>query len=105
MSKIVFAYVGIFCLLVLVSANTISVTLKQMYPSAKLANASDSAEERHVPSPVEEDPTLEEDEETSKLVPHITAASYFYDAGASEYITHFLTSFHFLEIISPPPQA
>jgi len=103
MAKVIFSYVAIFCLLILVSANTITTALKKTYTTECASGLADEAEELPVPSPVEED-TTGEDDETSKLVPHhahYASGRYF---KKLDHANHFLTSFHFLEIISPPPQ-
>ena len=103
MAKILFSYVAIFCLLILVSANTITTSLKKSNANECAASLADDSEDQPVPSPVEED-TTGEDDETSKLVPHnanYTSARYL---KKLDHTNHFLTSFHFLEIISPPPQ-
>lgn len=103
MAKIVFSYVAIFCLLILVSANTITTSLKKTFASECVADLGDEAEDQPVPTPVEED-TTGEDDETSKLVPQHTQHPSAALAGNLHHANHFLTSFHFLEIISPPPQ-
>ena len=103
MVKIIFSYVAIFCLLILVSANTITITLKNTFATACAADLADDVEDQSVPSPVEED-TTSEDDETSKLVPHYAHHPSGVLSGKLLETNYFLTSFHFLEIISPPPQ-
>ncbi|MCW5912722.1 MAG: hypothetical protein KIT62_16755 [Cyclobacteriaceae bacterium] len=102
MTKIVFSYVAIFCLLILVSANTITTSLKRTN-ATECADLAEEAEDQQVPSPVEEDTS--EDDENSKLIPHHTHGAACAWSGKLTRVGHFLTSFHFLEIISPPPQA
>lgn len=103
MAKIIFSYVAIFCLLILVSANTITTSLKKTFATECVADLAVETEDQPVPSPVEED-TAGEDDETSKLVPHHAHHSSEVLSGKLHHTNYFLTSFHFLEIISPPPQ-
>ena len=103
MAKIILAYVAIFCLLILVSANSITTSLKKTFATECVADLADEAEDQPVPAPLEED-TTGEDDETSKLVPHHAQHPSGALAGKLHHANHFLTSFHFLEIISPPPQ-
>lgn len=103
MAKSIFSYVAIFCLLILISANTITTSLKKTFAKECVAGMADEAEDQPVPSPVEED-TTGEDDETSKLVSHHVHYSSGALASKLHQTNHFLTSFHFLEIISPPPQ-
>lgn len=102
MGKIVMAYVAIFCLLILVSANSITTSLKQ----SKIANSGmceEEIEDIPVPAPVEED--TNEDDGPTKLIFHSMVFHSFAATRKAVATNYFLTSFHFLEIISPPPQA
>jgi hypothetical protein len=103
MAKIIFSYVAIFCLLFLVSANIITTSLKKATATECACDLTDETDEQPVPSPVEED-TTGEDDETSKLVPHDVRHTSWALSGKLHHSNQFLTSFHFLEIISPPPQ-
>lgn len=103
MAKIIFSYVAIFCLLILVSANTITTSLKKTFAKECVADQADETEDQPVPTPVEED-TTGEDDETTKLVPHYAHHPTETLSGKLHQTNRFLTSFHFLEIISPPPQ-
>ncbi len=103
MAKIVFCYVAIFCLLILVSANTIATSIKKINATECPTDLADEGEDLPVPSPVEED-TTGEDDETSKLAPHHIHYSSLAVTTKLNTSSHFLTGFHFLEIISPPPQ-
>jgi len=105
MIKITFCYVSIFCLLILISANTITTTVGNGSVSSIVPDTNGEGEPQDTtnPSPIEED-TSGHDDETSKIAP-------LYQINTSEpstqnltFSNHFLTSFHFLEIISPPPQ-
>lgn len=94
-------YVAILCLLILVSANTITTSIKQNM--AQSGMSTEEIEDIPVPAPVEED--TNEDDEPTKLFFH---SLIFHNLVASQKglaTDQFLTSFHFLEIISPPPQA
>jgi len=99
MAKIVFSYVAIFCLLILVSANTITTSLKKT-TTTECADLGDDSEDIPVPSPVEEDNTGED----IKLGPQQTHLAVNRSSSKLIFSNCFLTSFHFLEIISPPPQ-
>lgn len=101
MAKIVFSYVAIFCLLILVSANTITTSIKKAN-AIECADLAEETETQQIPSPVEED--ISEDDETSKLIPNHTYNAANINSGKLSLSGHFLTSFQFLEIISPPPQ-
>jgi hypothetical protein len=106
MIKIAFCYVSIFCLLILISANAITTTVENRSVNTILVDLNEEGETQDTtnPSPLEED-TSGHDDETSKI-------ASLYHINISEpssqnliFSNHFLTSFHFLEIISPPPQA
>lgn len=103
MAKVIFAYVAIFCLLILVSANTITTSLKKTFATACVADLADEEADQPVPVPLEED-TTGEDDETSKLIPQHAQHPSRVLSGKLHHANHFLTSFHYLEIISPPPQ-
>jgi hypothetical protein len=105
MIKIAFCYVSIFCLLILISANAITTSVENRSVNSILVDLNEEGKTQDTtnPSPLEED-TSGHDDETSKLVS-------LYPINSSEpstedliFSNHFLTSFHFLEIISPPPQ-
>jgi hypothetical protein len=100
MVKVVFVSL-ITCLLILQSANSIVPALKKIFvPGCKV----DFTEgEDPFSSPIEED-TSGEDDETFKLIPQHTPQVSGRSSSKPTYTNHFSTSFHFLEIISPPPQ-
>jgi hypothetical protein len=102
MAKVIFSFVAISCLLILISANTIT-SMQKTFAKECAASPADEAEDQTVPSPVEED-TTGEDDETSKLASHQVHYPSQILAGTLQNENHFRTSFHFLEIISPPPQ-
>ncbi|HNT50637.1 MAG TPA: hypothetical protein PLM56_03905 [Cyclobacteriaceae bacterium] len=102
MVKIVFSYVAIFCLLILVSANTITTSIKKAN-AIECADLAEETETQQVPSPVEED--ISEDDENSKLLSGHANTAGNINSQKLSLAGHFLTDFHFLEIISPPPQA
>lgn len=103
MAKIAFSYLAIFCLLLLASANTITTSIKKE-ASKEICTDAERGNDQPVPSPSEED-TAEEDDDTSKLFSLYQVYSYANCERDLILGSHFLTSFHFLEIISPPPQA
>ena len=105
MIKVVLSYVSIFCLLILVSANTITTSLEKKVANTISIDWSEegSAEEETTPTPIEED-TSGQDDETSKLVSLYRINTTIRASQNRIFSSHFLTSFHFLEIISPPPQ-
>jgi hypothetical protein len=100
MIKVVFVSI-IVCLLILQSANSIMPTLKKIFISDCVVDLTGG--EDQLPSPMEED-TSGEDDETFKLIPQHTHQVSGNASGKLTYTNHFSTSFHFLEIISPPPQ-
>lgn len=102
MAKIAFSYLAIFCLLLLVSANAITTSIKKEASKEVCAEVESSADQS-APSPAEED-TAEEDDDTSKLFSLYQVNSYANCERDLILGGHFLTRFHFLEIISPPPQ-
>lgn len=99
----VFPYIGIFCLLLLVSANAITTSVGSNSTYTCQANADGDSDQTPVPSPVEED--ISEDDETSKLQSGYSYKAFRFHFLNPFFTDHFLTSFHYLEIISPPPQA
>lgn len=105
MVKIAFCYVSMFCLLILISANTITTTVENGALSSILVDINEDGETEDTtnPSPLEED-TSGHDDETSKLASLYQINSSEPSAQNLIFSNHFLTSFHFLEIISPPPQ-
>lgn len=105
MVKIAFCYVSMCCLLILISANTITTSVETGPVSSILLDidSEGDAEDPTNPSPLEED-TNGHDDETSKLVSLYQIASSEPSTQNLIFANHFLTSFHFLEIISPPPQ-
>lgn len=105
MVKIALCYVSIFCLLILISANTITTSVVNGSVSSILIDINEDGETQDTtnPSPLEED-TSGHDDETSKLVSLYQINSSAPFAQNLFFSNHFLTSFHFLEIISPPPQ-
>jgi hypothetical protein len=106
MVKIVLTYVSIACLLILVMANTITTSIQTKVVTTNLVDWNEDSErdKQANPSPVEED-TSGLDDETSKLISLYTVYSAARSTTGMISSNHFLTSFHFLEIISPPPQA
>lgn len=99
----VFPYIGIFCLLLLVSANAITTTIGDQEAYACQTSADGDSDQPSVPSPVEED--VSEDDEASKLQSGYSYYTFQFSFLNQFLENHFLTSFHYLEIISPPPQA
>lgn len=106
MVKIVLTYVSIACLLILVMANTITTSIQTKVATTNLIDWNEDGEpdKQANPSPVEED-TSGLDDETSKLISLYCVYSAARSTAGIISSNHFLTSFHFLEIISPPPQA
>lgn len=103
MAKIAFSHLAIFCLLLLASANTITTSIKKE-SGKEICTDTERGDDQTVPSPAEED-TAEEDDDTSKLFSLYQVNSNMDKERNLILGDHFLTSFHFLEIISPPPQA
>jgi len=105
MTRIVLSYVSIFCLLILVSANTITTSLEKKQCSMSMIDWSEEGdtEEQTNPTPIEED-TSGQDDDTSKLVSLYLSNLSKHSVESLIFSSCFLTSFHFLEIISPPPQ-
>jgi hypothetical protein len=106
MVRIVLTYVSIACLLILVMANTITTSLQTKAVTTNLIDWNDDGEPDKLanPSPVEED-TSGLDDETSKLISLYTVYTVTRSTANIISSSHFFASFHFLEIISPPPQA
>lgn len=104
MAKTIFSYVAVCCLLVLISANAINISLKKRNLTTDcVADLADEPEDKPVPLPLEED-TTGEDDESSRLVSQQPPPLIAPLSGKLHYANYFLTSFHYLEIISPPPQ-
>jgi hypothetical protein len=105
MVKIVSTYISIFCVLLVVMANTITTSIQTKTVTTNLIDWSEEETDKQTtPSPVEEDPN-ELDDETSKLISLYTLYTAARSTRSIISSNNFLTSFHFLEIISPPPQA
>ena len=106
MAKIVLTYVSISCLLILVMANTITTSIQTKAVTTNLIDWNEDGEpdKQTNPSPVEED-NSGLDDETSKLISLYSVYTATRSTTSIIFSNNFLTSFHFLEIISPPPQA
>jgi len=87
-------------------ANTITTSIQTKVVTTNLVDWNEDGEpDRQAnPSPVEED-TSGTDDETLKLISLYTVYTAARSTASMISSNHFLTSFHFLEIISPPPQA
>lgn len=87
-------------------ANTITTSLQTKAVTTNLIDWNDDGEpdKQANPSPVEED-TSGLDDETSKLISLYTVYTVTRSTANIISSSHFFASFHFLEIISPPPQA
>jgi len=87
-------------------ANTITTSLQTKAVTTNLIDWNDDGEpdKQANPSPVEED-TSGLDDETSKLISLYTVYTVTRSTANIISSSHFFVSFHFLEIISPPPQA
>lgn len=99
----VFPYLGILCLLLLVSANAITSTIGDQNQCSCQTGADRDSDQPSVPSPVEED--VSEDDETSKLQSEYFDYAFQFIFLNQFFADYFLPSFHYGEIISPPPQA
>lgn len=94
---------AILCLLMLVSANIITTSWETVSGEDYIANPADQNEDQSAPSPLEED-TTEEDDETSKAPSFQGYHGLKVFTGKLRQGNQFLTGFHFLEIVSPPPR-
>ncbi|MBX2899278.1 MAG: hypothetical protein KF775_06495 [Cyclobacteriaceae bacterium] len=103
MFKIAFCWVAILCLLILVSAPTLTASIKKTYPTATLANLADDTEEKPAPTPNEED--CSEDHLSFKSVPWIKSSELNHVATVHSQYRTLLFGTNFLEIVSPPPKA
>jgi hypothetical protein len=103
MAKIVFCYVALLSLLIPMSANAFACSYKKKNTTACVPDFADEADEQPVPTPAEED-TSEEDDDPVKLISHRVIQTHQKIMCRQVHAIQFLTSFHFLEIISPPPQ-
>lgn len=105
MGKIILTYISIFCLLILVMATTITTSIKTKTVATNLIDWNEEETDKQTtPPPVEED-NSGPDDEASKLISLYTLFTASKSTRSIIFSNHFLTSFHFLEIISPPPQA
>ncbi|MBX2895397.1 MAG: hypothetical protein KF763_08135 [Cyclobacteriaceae bacterium] len=102
MAKIVFCYVALLSLLIPMSANAFAFSYKKKNTTACVPDFADEADEQ-TPIPAEED-TSEEDDDPVKLISHRVIHTHQKNICRQGHASQFLTSFHFLEIISPPPQ-
>lgn len=103
MAKIAFSCLAIFCLLLLASANAITTSIEKEVRKEVCTDPERGADQT-APSPAEED-TAEEDDDNSKLFSLYQVNSDLDKERDLILGGHYLTSFLFLEIISPPPQA
>ncbi|HRG78491.1 MAG TPA: hypothetical protein PL167_02730 [Cyclobacteriaceae bacterium] len=105
MGKIILTYVSIFCLLILVMANTITTSIKTKTVATNLIDWNEEETDKQTNPPPAEEDNSGLDDETSKLTSLYTLFTVSKSTRSIIFSNHFLTSFHFLEIISPPPQA
>lgn len=104
MSKLIIKNISIFCLLFLLTANTIATVIQAETGIVVAWNEDGECTGKSNSFPVEED-SNETDDENSKLVFPYAWSIGLRSSSSIVYPAQLFTSFHFLEIISPPPQA
>jgi hypothetical protein len=104
MSKLVIKKISIMCLLFLITANTIATAIQAETGIVVVWNEEGECNGQNNSLPVEEDPNETDDENSKLIFPYLWSIGSR-PSSSNVYPAQLLTSFHFLEIISPPPQA
>ncbi|MBX2913850.1 MAG: hypothetical protein KF856_01130 [Cyclobacteriaceae bacterium] len=87
----------------LASANLVTSLTNKKISTECIPDFADETDEQPVPAPAEED-TSGEDDDLVKLILQRIPQAFQNAQQPVVFASQFLTSFHFLEIISPPPQ-